>query len=124
MDVALKITKEQVQGKVAITVFHLRGWLDAQSEEQLLAEARAEYDAGARFLLINLDEVNMLTSAGIRAIQKVYKLFTPEQERYKIARVKLCMAPPQVYHVLGVTGFLQSVQNYETMQAAVDSFEE
>jgi len=124
MDVTLKITKEQAQGKVAIMVMHLHGWLDAQSEEQLLAEARTEYDAGARFLLIDLEKVDMLTSAGIRAIQKVYKLFTLEHERYKIARVKLCKAPPHVYHVLSVTGFLQNVQNHETMQAAIDSFEE
>lgn len=124
MDITLKITKEQVQGNVHVTVLHLRGWLDAQSEELLLASARDSYNEGSRFLLIDLAEVDALTSAGMRAMQKVYRLYTPAEEHYKVARVKLCNAPPQVYHVLGITGFLQNIPNYETMQAAIDSFTE
>lgn len=122
MSNAFKITKEQVQGNVSITVLHIHGWLDAQSEEALLAEARTLYDEGVRYLVIDLEEVTTLTSAGMRALQKVYRMYTPEEERYKVAYVKLCNAPPQVYHVLGITGFLQSIQNYESLQAAVDSF--
>ena len=124
MDSSLKILKEQVQGKVHITVLHLRGWLDAQSEELLLATGRDSYEEGSRFILLDLAEVDTLTSAGMRAIQKVYKLYTPPAEQFKVARVKLCNAPPQVYHVLGITGFLQNIPNYETMQAAIDSFTE
>lgn len=124
MDITLKITKEQVQGSVPVTVLHLRGWLDAQNEELLLATARDSYDEGSRFLLIDLSEVDTLTSAGMRAMQKVYKLYTPAEERSKMARVKLCNAPPQVYHVLGVTGFLLNIPNYESMQTAIDSFKE
>ena len=122
MDTTLKITQEQVQGIVPVTVFRLRGWLDAQGEESLLAAARDSYDAGSRFLLLDLSEVDTLTSAGMRAMQKVYKLYTPADEHFKVSRVKLCNAPPQVYHVLGVTGFLQNIPNYENEQAAIDSF--
>ncbi len=124
MDSALKITQEQLVGNVPVTVLHLRGWLDAQSEELLLASARDAYTAGARFILIDLAEVDTLTSAGMRAMQKVYKLFTAEEEYFKVSRVKLCNAPPQVYHVLGITGFLQNIPNYETLQSALDSFKE
>ena len=124
MEANLKITSEQVQGKVPVTVFKLRGWLDAQSEEHLLAEARNAYDGGSRFLLLDLAELDTLTSAGMRAIQKVYKMYTPADEQYKVAHVKLCNAPPQIYHVLGVTGFLQNIPNYESMQTAIDSFKE
>jgi anti-anti-sigma factor len=119
-----RIIKEQVQGHVHVTVLHLRGWLDMQSEELLVAAARDAYEEGSRYLLIDLAEVITLTSAGIRAMQKVYKIFTPLEERSKMTRVKLCSAPPQIYNVLGVTGFLLTIQNYETMQAAVDSFTE
>jgi len=124
MDNALTITKEEIVRNVSVTVLHLRGWLDARSEELLLATAREAYDAGARFILIDLAEVEALTSAGMRALQKVYRLFTAAQERFKIARMKLCSAPLQVYNVLGVTGFLQNIPNYETQQSALDSFEE
>jgi len=124
MDITLKITQEQVQGKVPVTIFHLQGWLDAQSEEQLLSAARDAYDKGARFLLLDLAKVDTLTSAGMRAMQKTYKLFTPSDQQFKVARVKLCNAPPQVYHVLGITGFLQNIPNFESQQAALDSFNE
>jgi anti-anti-sigma factor len=124
MESGLKITSEQSKGKLPVMVLHLRGWLDAQSEEQLLATAREAYDGGARNLLLDLAELDTLTSAGMRAIQKVYKLFTPESEQIKTARVKMCNAPPQIYHVLGITGFLQNIPNYENTQAALDSFKE
>jgi anti-anti-sigma factor len=124
MTVNLRIIKEQVQGKVHVTVLHLRGWLDMNSEELLVATARDAYEEGSRYLLIDLAEVITLTSAGIRAMQKVYKIFTPVEERSKMTRVKLCNAPPQINNVLGITGFLVTIQNFETMQTAIDSFTE
>jgi len=124
MDVTLKITEEQVQGNVPVTVLHLKGWLDAQSEEQLLAAAQNAYNAGTRHLLVNLAEIDTLTSAGMRALQKVYKIYTPEGEHFQVSHVKLCSAPPQVYHVLGITGFLQNIPNYESQKDAIDSFKE
>jgi len=122
MESGLKITIEELSEKIPVTVFHLRGWLDAQSEEQFLGTARDAYSKGARNLLLDLAEVDTLTSAGMRAIQKVYKIFTPEAEQFKVARVKMCNAPPQIYHVLGITGFLQNIPNYESTKAALDSF--
>ena len=124
MTVNLRIIKEQVQGKVHVTVLHLRGWLDMNSEELLVATARDAYEEGSRYLLIDLAEVITLTSAGIRSMQKVYKIFTPVEERSKMTRVKLCNAPPQINNVLGITGFLVTIQNYETLQAAINSFTE
>ena len=122
METDLKITVEQVQASVPVTIFHLRGWLDAQSEDRLLQAARQSYEAGARFLLLDLKEVDTLTSAGMRCIQKIYKMYTPEDEHFKIAHVKMCESPPRVYHVLGITGFLHNIPNYESAQAALDSF--
>lgn len=58
----------------------------------------------------------------MRAIQKVYKLYTPTEEHFKVAHVKLCNAPPQIYYVLGVTGFLQNLPMYESAKAALNSF--
>jgi anti-anti-sigma factor len=124
MGIDLKISVEQVQAKVPVTVFRLLGWMDAQSEDLLLQTARKSYEEGARFLLMDLKDVTALTSAGMRSIQKIYKMYTPEEQRYKVALIKLCNAPPQIYHVLGITGFLQNVPNYESRQAALDSFGE
>lgn len=118
----LKITIEQRQAKVPVTVFHMRGWLDAQGEAQFLEAARVAYDDGARYLLVNMSDLDTLTSAGMRAIQKVYKMYTPKDEQFKVAHFKLCNAPPQIYNVLGVTGFLQNIPMYESLDAALESF--
>jgi anti-anti-sigma factor len=124
MDVTLKIEVEELSGRVPVTVLHLQGWLDAQSEELLLAAAVEVYESGARYLLLNLAEVETLTSAGMRAMQKAYKLFTPSGESYKVAHMKICNAPPQIHQVLGITGFTQNIPNFDSLQAAIDSFAE
>ena len=122
MNSDLNITSEQMQADVAVMVFRIRGWLDAQSEEQLLEAARTAYDGGARYLLIDMTDLDTITSAGIRALQKLYQMFTPKEDRFKIAHLKLCNAPPQIYNVLGITGFLQNIPMYENPEDAIASF--
>jgi anti-anti-sigma factor len=122
MNSDLRISSEQIQADVPVTVLQLRGWLDAQSEEQLLEAARSSYDGGARYLLIDMSELDTLTSAGMRALQKVYQIFTPKEDNFKIAHLKLCNAPPQIYNVLGITGFLQNIPMYESRDTALQSF--
>jgi anti-anti-sigma factor len=122
MNSDLKITSEQRQADVPVTVFYLRGWLDAQSEVQLLEAAREAYDGGARYLLIDMSDLNTLTSAGMRALQKVYQIFTPKEGQFKVAHLKLCSAPPQIYNVLGITGFLHNIPMYESTDTALETF--
>lgn len=122
MDKTLEITKEEIQGKTPVTVLHLQGWLNATGEEKLLAIARDAYNEGSRFLLIDLAKVDILTSAGMRAIHKIYKFYTPAEERSKRSRVKICNAPGEVKNILGITGFLLNIPNYESLQSAIDSF--
>jgi anti-anti-sigma factor len=122
MNSDLKITSEQVQVSVPVTVLQVRGCLDPQSEEQLLAVARTALDEGARYILINMSELDTITSAGIRSLQKIYQMYTPKEDRFKVAHLKLCNAPPQIYNVLGITGFLHNIPMYETLDAALESF--
>ena len=122
MGADFKITKEQPAGKANIVVFHLGGWVDQQSEQQVVDAVQNAKNEGAEFVLLDLREVDTLTSAGIRAMQKAYKILTPKEEAYKVPRLKLCNAPPQVYQVLRITGFLVNVPMYESMEDAVESF--
>jgi len=121
MNSELRISSEELQADVPVTVFHMRGWLDAQGEEQLLEAARTVYENGARYLLIDMSDLDTLTSAGMRALQKVYQIFSPAEDPMR-PRLKLCNAPPQIYNVLGITGFLQNIPMYESMDAALRSF--
>lgn len=122
MNADFKITNEQIQAQDnnPVTVFHLSGWLDAQSEGKLLSAALEAHTAGTSYLILSLQDVDMLTSTGIRAIQSVQKLFTPPDAN--TSSIRLCNAPPNVYHVLKLTGFLQILPVYESLQSALDSF--
>jgi anti-anti-sigma factor len=122
IDSNFRISSEQIQADVPVTVFHVYGWLDTQGEEELLAAARTAYDSGVRYLLIDMHGLETLTTAGLRALQKVYKIFTLKEDQSNVARLKLCNAPPQIYHVLGITGFLETIHMYETIEAALQSF--
>src|SRR5512142_343378 len=100
MGTDFKISKEQPQGRPDVAVFHMSGWLDAQSERQLVDAVQAAKDAGAQYVLLDMSDLDTVTSAGIRAIHRSYQILTPKDEAYKVARLKLCNAPAPIYQVL------------------------
>ena len=48
--------------------------------------------------------------------------YTGRGETDKVAHLKLCNAPAQIYNVLRITGFLQNISMYESLDMALDSF--
>jgi anti-anti-sigma regulatory factor len=129
MSELLKITK--TEGRV--TVLRLEGRLDGQSEGDLIQAARAEFDSGARFLLLEFSGVTMVTSAGLRALHAIYKMFTPAEEiqawktehggeTFKSPYFKIAQPSPDLHYTLSISGFLQSIYIYPSLQEAVDSF--
>ena len=122
MGAEFKMVKEQPEGKPNIAVFHVAGWLDAQSEGQFVDAIQKAKDGGTQYVLLDLAQMDTITSAGIRALQKAYQIVTPREDAYKVPHLKLCNAPAQIYQVLGITGFLMNVPMYESMEDAVESF--
>ena len=128
----LTINKSQEQGKSLVTVLHLNGQLDGSTESQLLETARQAHEEGAKHLLLDLSELTMLTSAGLRAIQNILRLFTPQEDKdlirmhgeepYKSPYFKLVCPNPQIYYILNISGFLQNLLIYKDMQEAMQSF--
>jgi anti-anti-sigma factor len=114
-----KLKSEQTDN---VTIFHISGWLDAQAENALVNAAQEAHANGTQRLIIEMAEVEILTSAGVRALQKIFKLFHPEADQGKSTHFKLSSAPAQVYQVLAMTGFLQSVPMYENLSSAIKSF--
>jgi len=114
------VIQEQVENTDHVVVLRINGLLDAQSEEQLLQAAQKAHAGGAVFLVIDMSQLHTLTSAGIRALQKTYKMFTPKESRE--SHLKLCTAQPQISNILSITGFLDKIPMYETLDAAVQSF--
>lgn len=128
----LTIKSSQIQGSVSVSILHLSGHLHGDTENQLLDHARQSYEDGTRHLLIDLSDVDILTSAGLRTIHTIFKLFTPQSdveimqqhgdEPYKSPYLKLVCPNPKIYYVLNITGFLQNILIFNNMEEAVNSF--
>ncbi|MBI3737977.1 MAG: STAS domain-containing protein [Chloroflexi bacterium] len=116
-----------------VTIFHLAGRLDAQTQESLLNAARQAHEAGTKFLLFDLQNLEMITSAGLGALHNIYKLFTSHDEAeawerehrgeiYKSPYFKLAGASSNVFYVLSIAGFLRNIPIYPTLDEALKSF--
>jgi anti-anti-sigma factor len=125
------LTITRTEGRV--TVFHLAGRLDAQTQESLLNAARQAIEAGTKYLLFDLQNLEMLTSAGLGTLHNIYKLFTSHEaadawehehpgEVYKSPSFKLAGASSNVYYVLSIAGFLRNIPIFPTLDEALESF--
>jgi anti-anti-sigma factor len=128
----LAITSSQAKGKANVTVFHLDGVLDAASEEILFEQACQAIDSGAQHLLLDMQNLTHISSAGLRVLHNIFKKCTPEGEfeaargsgePYKSPYFKLAGASPEVYYVLNLAGFLHNIPFFPTMEDALKSFE-
>jgi len=71
---SLTVKVSEVQGRVPITVLHMDGRINLGNIDVLEKAAQEAYDAGARDVLLDLDNVPSLTSAGLRSIHWIYKM--------------------------------------------------
>ncbi len=117
MSVAFKLTQEKPPDRPNVLVMHVSGWLDAQTENRLADAVQQAYAAGAEYVVLDLHEVDMITSAGIRAIHRANRILGPGTGNQ--ARLKLCNTPPRAYEVLKITGLLQAVPTYEGVDIAI-----
>jgi anti-anti-sigma factor len=128
----LNITASQIQGEVSVTILHLSGHLHGNTEQQLVDRAQQAYEDGSTHILLDLSGVEVLTSAGLRAIHNIFNLLTPQsdvtlirqhgEEPYKSPYFKLVCPNPNVYYILNIAGFLQNILIYNNMDEAVNSF--
>ena len=128
----LNITASQIQGEVPVTILYLSGHLHGNTESELLDRARQAQEDGSKYLLLDLSEVEVLTSAGLRAIHNIFNLFTPQNDRemihqhgdepYKSPYFKLICPNPNIYYVLNIAGFLQNILIYNNLEEAAGSF--
>ena len=83
----------------------------------------------------NVFAVDVISSAGLRALLNIYKMFTLHDEEtawhkvhagelYKSPYLKLACASIHVNNVLAITGFLQNISIYPSVEEALRSFSE
>jgi len=128
----LTVNVSKTGGATPVTVIHLRGDLHGETESQLMNQVRQIHQEGSRYLLLDLSGVEVLTSAGLRAIHSIFNLFTPKDDKtlisahanepYKSPYFKMVCPNPNIYYVLNIAGFLQNILIYNDVEEAVSSF--
>jgi hypothetical protein len=132
----MEVIASQEEGRVPVTVFQVKGNLAASTYEQLEQQAQEAYDAGTRYLLLDLAGVNFLSSAGIRAIHKIYELLRGDspaesdeavregirEGTYKSSHLKLLKPKRQVLETLQMAGLDMYLEIHTDRKKAIDSF--
>jgi anti-anti-sigma factor len=129
----MEITVSTEQGRVPATILHLKGDLDASSEQAVVARARELAEQGARHLVIDLTEVRYVSSAGVRALSAIYMLLRPAGEEaavlqglrdgtYTAHNLKLLSPNKAVHTVLTTTGLDMMLEIHPDLASAVAAF--
>jgi len=136
----MEISIVQAGEKVPVSVLVLKGDLDASSYRDLIAEAQKLYDNGVRNLLLDLADLEFISSAGLAALHIISKMFKGEQvsdedgwgafksidrerESGMHAGVKLLNPSEHVDSVLETVGFKQFFDIFTDRDKAIQSFE-
>lgn len=131
----LEVEVSNKQGKVAVTVLHLKGEIDANTYRLLQARADEAYEKGSRYFLLDLSSVHYISSAGIRSIHQLFTKLRADEDldvvrkglrdgTYKSAHLKLASPQPAVKKVLQMTGYDMVFDIFNDVEQAVGSFEE
>jgi anti-anti-sigma factor len=136
----MQMSIEQAQGKKPVTILALRGDLDASNFESVIAKAQELYSSGTRHLLLDLSELNFMSSSGLVALHSIILLMRGEKapdpqsgwaafhaldrERDSGAQpyIKLLNPQPKVLTSLRKTGMDEFFEIFTDRQAALASF--
>jgi anti-anti-sigma factor len=136
----MEINVSQEKGTAPVSVIHIQGDLDASSYLALVDTAQKLYNAGVRYLLLDLSDLAFISSAGLASLHIVTKMFRGERadtedgwgtyrefgrerESGFQRNVKLLKPSTDVDQVLETVGFKQFFEVYTDLDEAVKSFE-
>ena len=136
----MQTTVENVQGNVPLAVMGLQGKLDASNFESVIDKAKEIYAAGVQYLLLDMSELEFMSSSGLVAIHSIALLMRGEQPHdlehgwgafRAIARdlesgvqthLKLLNPQSKVALTLEKTGLDNFFEIHTDRQEAIDSF--
>lgn len=123
-----------------VTIMHLMGDIDASNYTSVVDQAQESYNEGSRHLVLDLEKVPYVSSAGLMALHTIARIFTgqmtqtkdggrpvfrsinPKQDSSAKEHVKLLNPQPAVEQVLEVVGLKQFFEIYTDVDTAVKSF--
>jgi anti-anti-sigma factor len=132
----MEIIVSQQQGRVPVTVFHIKGDINTETYEQFQTQTQQAVQAGTSHLLLDLAEVPYVSSYGIRALSYVFKLLSADSPSeggaaldkglrdgtFKSPHLKLVNPSRQVLKVLTTAGIDMFLEIHSDLKQAVASF--
>lgn len=136
----MEIGVVQKEGRAGVTVLQPKGRVDGSNYTELVVAAQEQYRGGARNFLLDLSDVDYISSAGLVAMHNIVMLarfgILPNDESgwesfRAIGRdvesgyqpnVKLLNPQPRVQKVLSMSGMDQFLEVFEDLDAAVAAF--
>jgi anti-anti-sigma regulatory factor len=123
-----------------VTVMHLVGDVDSSNYTEVIVKAQAVYDEGSRNLLLDLEKVPYVSSAGLMAFHTIARIFAghsiqgkegsrpvfrsinPKEDAPARERFKLLNPQASVEQVLDVIGLKQFFEIHTDLDTGVKSF--
>ncbi len=130
----MELSLSQEQGQVPVTVLHVKGNIDSNSYGEFQSFAEKAVADGAKNLLIDLQQVPYVSSAGLRALNHIYNKLRATAEdsstvskgvtagTYKSAHLKLLAPSARVLETLKMSGFDMFLDIQSNLKNAVASF--
>jgi anti-anti-sigma regulatory factor len=132
----MEITTSQQQGRVPVTVFHIKGEIDAQTYEQLESQVQGAIQAGAHYMVLDLSLVDYISSYGIRGISQIFSWLRDDVHgeddaslsrglrdgKFKSSHLKLAAPSKQVQKVLSMAGMDMFLDIQPDLKQAIASF--
>jgi anti-anti-sigma factor len=123
-------------GRVPVTILHVDGNIDSTTYEAFLAEAEELMKAGARHLLLDLQHVPLVSSAGLRAFNNIFsrlRELAPDVSdaemrdginagTYKSPHLKLANPSKATRLALDTSGFSLFLEILDSVDSAVAAF--
>jgi anti-anti-sigma factor len=106
-----------VMQQIQATVVSIQGSIDAMTANQVTNFLTTHIADGEVNMVIDLAQVEFMSSAGLRAILTILK-----ESRQLGGDLRLAAAQPGVEKILKMSGFTNILKSYNTVDEAVQSF--
>ena len=123
----MNITISQEQVRVPVTVFRVEGRINLGNADELTRKAQKAYQDGMRDMILDLSGVESLTSAGLRAILTIMKMFNADTTETSVPsgksrHLKLLNPTEYVLITMRTAGFDRYLEIHQSLPEALASF--
>ncbi len=131
----IKVSTEN--GRVPVTVLHVDGNIDLATYEGFQSKVEELIRGGARHILVDMEHVPYMSSAGLRALNQIFNKLREANEdnltdeemkkgisegTYKSPHLKLLNLSENTKVAFNTAGFDMYIETFTDRQAAINSF--